>query len=205
MNDIYKMMGDAFNDPEMMKQYEQAMEEMAKMSPDELQQQMAQALNELTNDDMLAEILKQKESVIQNLQMTGAVDAEELARYRTDDAYFELKMRESFGEMQQMFNNPDYLKVASEAMGTVADSLQHPEKVFEGVAKMAGSLTDDDIEESRLRFLKGDFASDPFLGKAFDSPEMKEILQDAGKWRNAVKQGYEDVVKAGGSSMKDEL
>jgi hypothetical protein len=202
-NDLTQMLGEAFNDPAMLKQYEAAMAELSKMSPDELQKQMAEALAQLTDGDMMKEILANKNEVIANLASTGAVSPEELARYRTDDVYFELKMRESFGEMQQVFSDPEYLKAATEAMNSVADAMANPEKVFEALAKMNGDMSDDDIESARVKFINGEFAEDIF-GEAFEEPAMKEVLSDPTKWRNAVRDGYKDLIAAGGK-MGDEL
>jgi hypothetical protein len=203
--DLTQMLGEAFNDPEMMKQYEAAMAELSKMSPDELQKQMADALAQLTDGDMMGEILKNKEEVIANLAATGAVSPEELAKYKADDKYFELKMRESFGEMQEVFSDPEYMKAATEAMNSVADSMAHPEKVFEALAQMNGEMTNEDIEAARVKFIEGDFAENIF-GTAFEEPEMKAILNDPTKWRNAVREGYQDLTAgAGGRKMGDEL
>lgn len=205
MAQMEQMLAEAFNDPETMKQYEQAMEELSKMTPEELQAQMTEAMKLLSQGDMLTEVLKNKEDVIKNLEASGAVSPEELIRYKTDDAYFELKMRESFEEMQQVFNNPEYLKYATDAMQNVAELMKNPESVFAGIAEMMGDMTDDQIEEARLKLLSGGFSEDPMLKDAFDSPEMKEIVRDAKKWKEAVKEGYDNILNTRAKLGKDEL
>ena len=50
-----------------------------------------------------------EEQVIQSIEESEAVPPEELIRYKTDDGYFEMKMREMCEALQQAFNNPDYL------------------------------------------------------------------------------------------------
>ena len=202
------LMGDAatmMNDPEMLKQYEDAMAELSKMSPEQLQAQMAEAMNMLTQGDMMEEVLKQKDAVLQSLQESGAVPPEELARYKTDDAYFEMKMRESFGQMQEIFNNPDYMKMATETMHNMAEFAKDPSKAFEGLAATLGAVADDDekIEEARLEFLSGGFDDNPLLGDAFKSDEMKDIINNPTKWRNAVKEGFQQLAAGGG--LKEEL
>lgn len=207
MADINDLLGEAFNDPEMMKQYEAAMKELSKMSPEELEKQMKEVLAQLTDDDMLKEILKQKDQVIANLEATGSVPKDEIARYKTDDQYFEMKMRQSFEEMGKIFSNPDYLKAATEAMNSVADVISDPDKVFEALAKINGQMTDEDIETARLKFVSGEVQRDLF-GDAFDTPEMQAILSDPTKWRESVREGYQNLLNAGTQSIpgaNDEL
>lgn len=200
-----QMLADTFNNPEVLKQYEQVMEELSKMTPEELQAQMAEAMKMLTQNDMLTEVLENKEAVIKNLETSGAVPPEELERYKTDDAYYELKMRESFAEIQQVVNNPEYLKYVNDAMQNVAELVKNPESVFAGIADMMGDMSDDQIEEARLKLLSGGFSDEPMLKDAFDSPEMKEIVRDPKKWKEAVKEGFNNILNAGAKLGKDEL
>jgi len=190
----------------MLKQYEAAMEELSKMTPEQLQQQMMDAMKMLSQGDMLSEVLKNKDAVIKNLETTGAVSAEEIARYKTDDAYFELKMRESFKEMEEVFTNPDYMKLATDAMQNVAELLKDPNKVFESLSSVFADMTDDQIEEARLKLLAGGFEDDPLISGAFATDEMKDIAKDPVKWKSAVQDGYENLKKqAKGKDAKDEL
>ena len=120
---LQKLWGDAMNDPEAMANMQQygdmfsgALEKMMQMSPDELQQQLSDAMKLMTDGDIVDTVLQQLESVLQTLESTGTVSKEELERYRTDPAYFELKMRESFGQMKDIFSNPEYISKAADAM-----------------------------------------------------------------------------------------
>lgn len=207
--DLQKLLSGAFSDPEMTKQYEAAMEEMAKMSPEELQNQMQDALKLLSGGDMLEQVVKNKDAVIANLEATGAVSVEELAMYRADDDYFAKKMQESFGEMQEIFNDPDYLQHASAAMNNVAEAIKSPDKLLEGIARLSEGMSDEDIEIARLKLLKGELSDDSMFGALFEDEDMKAILHDSEKWRAAVKEGRKQMVDVGGSGStskdKDEL
>jgi len=198
MAQLQEMWGDVLNDPEMMKQMEgmgeelaKAMEQLSKMSPEELQQQMQDALSMLTEGSMVDSVLEKREEIIQQLEATKSVPPEELARYKTDPAYFELKMRESFDQMKDIFNDPAYLKMATEALGAGgAGGMDSISSMFDG---LLGDLSDDTkIEEARLSVLKGD---NPLLSQLFESDdEMKAILHDPVKWKENVKSGYKDIL-----------
>ena len=203
MADLSSLLGD---DPEMMKQYEAAMEQLAEMDPEQLQKQMAEAMNMLNDGDMMSEILKQKDEVLLSIEETGGVPPEEIEKMRADDAYFEAKMRESFGQMQEVFNNPEYLKLATDAMAGAADVMKNPEKAFEQLASTLGEIADDDakIEEARLGFLEGDLSDNPLFAEAFKSDELQEVIADPTKWRESVKKGYQDMLGAA-AGVKEEL
>jgi hypothetical protein len=103
LSQLQELWQDAMKDPEAMKQFEQmgdtfkqAMEQMSKMSPEELQKQMQSVLGMLGENDILEGVLKKKDEIIAQLEATHAVPVEELAKYKADPEYFELKMRESF-------------------------------------------------------------------------------------------------------------
>jgi hypothetical protein len=206
LDELTKLLGDQFKDPEVVKQYEAAMAELSKMSPEQLQEQMAQAMNLMQGGDMVQEILKQKDAVIASLEQTGGVPAEDLARMKRDDAFFELKMRESLDQMQEIFADPEYFKVAAEAMHNVAEVMTNPDKAFESLASLLGEFANDNgkIEEARLEFLEGTY--NPTMGDIFQSEDMQGIILDPVKWRNAVKEGYQAIL-AGNDAIggKDEL
>ena len=203
MAEIQQMWAEALEDPEMMAQMEQmgeeftkAMEQLAKMSPEELEKQMQDALGMLTEGSMVDTVLEKREEIIQQLEATNAVPPEELARFKRDPEYFELKMRESFDQMKDIFQDPEYLKMATEALG--GQGMEGLEGLLGGLGggaggldSMFGSLAEDlnddtKIEEARLSVLKGD---NPLLSQLFESDEMKEILHDPVKWRETLKSG----------------
>lgn len=205
MEDLQKMLTDSFQDPEIRKQMEDSMgkdfldvfDKIQNMSPEELQKQMEDAMKLLTGDDaMIDQILEKREEVIEQLEKTKAVPAEELEKFKADPKYFELKMRESFEQMQNVLGDPDYLKMATDAMsamgqakglmGGLGDSSELANLLKE-------NLNDDDkLEEARLEVLKGD---NPLLSKLFESEEMQAVVRDPVKWKETVKEGYKDLVK----------
>jgi hypothetical protein len=109
---MQKMFAELANDPEALKMMEQmgadmnkAMEQMLKMSPEQLQEQMQKAMEMLTEEDVVDKVVGQREQILKQLELSGAVSPEELARFKADPEYFEQKMRESFDQMGELFKD----------------------------------------------------------------------------------------------------
>lgn len=193
------------NTMETMKQYGEqfngVLEQMMKMSPDELQKTMQDAMNLMTQGDIVDTVLTQKDTVLKTLETTGMVPADELEKYKKDPEYFELKMRESFDQMKDLLTNPEYVNKATEAVQSMKEYMDNPSKITELAASMTADLdwtSDDKLEEVRLQFLNGDVTTGiPGLDQLFQSDEMKAVLQDPVKWRETVKDGLEDLVNLG--------
>jgi hypothetical protein len=209
MAKIQDMWKNALDNPEYLKsmgdvgeQFGDALEQMMKMSPDELAAQMEQAMKMMTDGDIVENIVNQKDEVIKSLEGSGAVPPEELARYKSDPAYFELKMRESFQQMGELFQNPEYVTKAAEVMQGMSKLMNDP-SAMDSMMKMMGAewQDDDKIEEARLQFLSGDFGGIPGFKEAFETPEMQKILKDPVKWRETVKEGFDGMM--GGGSVLD--
>lgn len=203
MAQMQQLWAEALNDPATMKQMEamgaefaQAMEQLTKLSPDELEKQMQEAVNMLTEDSMVDAVIEKRDEVLKQLEMTKAVPAEELARFKADPEYFELKMRESFDQMKGIFSDPTYMNKLSEAMGSLGNMKQMLQGSF------SEELNDDTkIEEARLQILKGD---NPLLSQMFgDSEELQELVKDPKKWKEAVKEGFSGMFDT--DADKDEL
>jgi hypothetical protein len=190
---IQKLWKDALKDPETMKQMEamggkftEAIEELAKMTPEQLVSQMQEAMQMLTDDSMADRIVQQKDEVLKSLEQSGMVTPEELARFKTDPDYFELKMRESFDQMKGIFNDPQAMKGALDAMASGGENM------MSDMAKMfsEGLDSDEKIEEARLEVLKNpELMDNPMLKPMFDTPEFKELIKDPKKWRESIKEG----------------
>ena len=186
---------EAMNDPETLKAFEQmggqmaeAMKGLSKMTPEELTKQMEEAMKMLTQDDLVDSILENRDEVLKQVEESGTVPPEELAKFKADPAYFELKMRESFEQMQGLFEDPDMMKTMAEAMSGMQDMMNDPNMLTE----MLGDFTSDEkIEEARLELLSG---QNPALTAMFDSEEMQAILKDSKKFRETVKEGQEGMM-----------
>mmetsp|Transcript_38427 Transcript_38427/g.110378 ORF Transcript_38427/g.110378 Transcript_38427/m.110378 type:complete len:256 (-) Transcript_38427:95-862(-) len=193
VGDLSKMMGDI--DPAMLEemaglgsQLDEVMKMMSQMSPEELQKQMQDAMEMLSSGDMMKNMLEHQDEILKTLEETGQVDAEELAKFKTDPEYFEQKMKESFEQMGALFNDPEVLKMATESMAGLSDLYSNPGKMNEMMAEMLKDFDDDDkIEEVRQMFLESDDLAS--FGELFEGEEMKEILKDPKKWRETVKEG----------------
>ncbi|KAL3944531.1 MAG: hypothetical protein SGBAC_001399 [Bacillariaceae sp.] len=174
-------LGDYFNE---------VMEMMGNMSPEELEKQMKDAMEMLSGGDMMAGMLDMQDEIIKTLEESGQVSAEELAKYKADPEYFEQKMKESFGQMQDLFSDPETLKAATAGIQGMTELFQNPDKLGEVFQTLMGDFDNDEkIEEVRQQLLANPDVGIPGLSEAFDTPEMKEMLSDPQKWREGVKEG----------------
>jgi len=211
--DMASMMKEAMANPdylaqlgEMGDQFGEALEQMMKLSPEEMQQQMEQAMKMMTDGDVVENILNNKDEVLASLEASGSVPPEELARYKKDPVYFELKMRESFEQMGTLFSDPKYLEQTAEVMKMMSDP-SHMEDIMKK-AQSEMMQSDEEIEQTRLDILqgKGELGG---MKEMFETPEMQEILKDPVKWKETVKEGMAGMMGGGfgggGGDVKDEL
>jgi hypothetical protein len=193
LSKLQEMFAGAY-DPELMasmgEDIQRAMDEMAKMDPEELQQQMEQALKIMTQGDMVDSIMDQKDEVLANLQKTGMVSAEELEKFEKDPAYFESQMRNALDQMKGIFSDPEVLKTAAETMKSLQGALSDP-AIADLTRLLEGGLDDDEkIEQARLQLLQDpELIENPLISSLFKEGEFQEILHDEVKWRDSVKEG----------------
>ena len=143
-------------------------------------------------------MVNQRDEVLKTLESSGLVPPEELEKYKNDPNYFEQKMRESFSQMGELFNNPEYISEATNALKNMGDVMKDPDAVSDMMKMLSAEFEDDDkLEEMRLQFLQGDFGGLPGMEAAFDTPEMKEALKDPKKWKETMQKGLKDIMGAG--------
>lgn len=215
MESLTKMMDEAMKDPETKKlmdqmgdQFGTALEQLSKMTPEEIEQQMKDAFKMMSDGSMVDDIVGKREEILQQLEEGGTVPAEELAKFRADPEYFELRMRESFDQMKNMMGDPDMLKTMTDAMGGMKDLMDSGGTLMTELNDLltGGELQDDDkIEEARLKLLKGDFSDNPFLKEMMNNAEMQELLRDKDKWAKNVKEGMAGLGGAATGARVGEL
>ena len=176
----------------------EAMEELSKMSPEQMQQQLQEAMEMLTSGDMTDQIVGKKDEVLASLEASGMVSPEELAKFKADPEYFEAKMRESFGQMKEIFSDPKMIQGAMDMMKGAgaggSDMMKEMAKAFS-----EGLDTDEKIEEARLEILSNpELSANPMLKQMFASDDFKEVLYDADKWRDSVKEGRKVFTQGAG-------
>lgn len=202
-SELKKVMGDI--DPDMMKgladlgpAFDEMMKMMAEMSPEELQEQMKQAMDLMSSTEMMDSMFQNKDLVLKQLEEAGVVDPTELARLKADPEYLEQKMKDGFGQMKELFNNPDTVKLATEAMKGATEMFQNPEKLNEMMAEMMKGISDEQIEEARKKLLgEGSVGDNAMLkqmlaangGATIDLEEVQAMLNDPQKFRDTIKQG----------------
>lgn len=201
MEQMQEMWKNALNDPETMKQMEsmgdkfgEAMEELSKMTPEQLQAQMQEAMSMLTDDSMAESIVARKDEVLASLEQTGMVSPEELAKFKADPEYFELKMRESFGQMKEVFSDPNMIKGAMDMMAGASEGAMKDMADF----FQENLDTDEKIEEARLEVLSNpELLNNPMMASVFQTDEFKSIVNDPKKWRESIKDGQKAFAQGG--------
>lgn len=190
LGDLSKMMGDL--DPKMLEemaglgaQFDEVMKIMAEMTPDELEKQMQDAMQMMQSGDMMKNMMENQDEILKALEETGQVDAEELAKFKTDPEYFEQKMKESFDQMGQLFADPEILKMATDSMAGIQDMYQNPNALNE----MMGALLEDFDSDEKIEEARQMLLASPELGEMFNDPEMKALLNDPKKWKDMVREG----------------
>ena len=106
-----------------------------------------------------------QDEILAMLEETGAVDAEELAKFKADPEYFEQKMKESMDQMKEMLGDPDLLANAAQGMKAAQEMYNNPDALNDMMANIMKELSDEDIEEVRQMFIGGNA-----------DPMMKELL-----------------------------
>jgi phosphotransacetylase len=179
------------------------MQEMAdmlsKMTPEQLEAQMQEAMKMITSGDMMKTLMGQSDEILKVLAETGAVPPDEIAKFKADPEYFEQKMQESFSQMQGILNDPAIMKAATETMGGLTELLQNPGLIDDMLKGLMSDFGDDEaIEKARLTLLTDpESMGHPMMKEMFASEEMQEILKDPVKWRESVKEGQGMMQGAG--------
>jgi hypothetical protein len=169
-----------------------AMKELLNMDPDQLKAQMEQAMEMLTSADMQQNIVSQKEEVLAMMEAQGTATPEEIAEFRADPAKFEEAMTKAFGQMKEIFSDPQAMDTVVQMMQGFGAIMKDPQAAL---SKLGGvlqeALADDDkIEEARLQLLNDpSVAGNNVLSDMFGNEEMQAILNDPVKWRKSVKEG----------------
>ena len=169
-----------------------AMKELLNMDPDQLKAQMEQAMEMLTSADMQQNIVSQKEEVLAMMEAQGTATPKEIAEFRADPAKFEEAMTKAFGQMKEIFSDPQAMDTVVQMMQGFGAIMKDPQAAL---SKLGGvlqeALADDDkIEEARLQLLNDpSVAGNNVLSDMFGTEEMQAILNDPVKWRKSVKEG----------------
>lgn len=185
LGSIQDMMAKAFENPEMMnalnamgENVQKAMEEMAKMSPEQIQEQMQQAMQMMTSGDIMDSVVGKKDEVLANLKQTGLVSDEELAKYEADPEYFEQQMKGAFSQMEGLFSDPDIIKTATETMQGMQQAMSNPIVTEMQQLLLAEDASDLKIEELRLKVLqdKESLTENALIGNMFSDADFAASL-----------------------------
>jgi len=185
-----------------MPELDEVMKMMAEMSPEDMAKQMQDAMDMFMGEDMMANMIGNQAEILQMLEETGAVDAEELAQFKADPEYFEQKMKESMDQMKDLMNDPQLMANAMEGMKAAQDMYQNPDALNDMMANIMKELSDEEIEDVRQMLVSG--GGDPMMKELLGDLD-ESVLQDPVEWRNTVKEGLGMLGGAGGNKIVGEL
>lgn len=192
---LQQLVMEGMKDPaiqEMFSGMQGAMDELMNMDTDQLKAQMEEAMQMLTSMDMQQNLLGQQEEVLAMMEAQGTATPEEIADYRANPEKFEAEMAKAFGQMKEIFSDPQAMEQVVQMMKGFGEIMKDPTAAM---SKLGGvlqdALADDEkIEEARLQLLNDpSVAGNKALSEMFGTDEMKEILNDPEKWRKSVKEG----------------
>jgi len=194
-NMLQDLVKEGMKDPQVQEMFsgmQGAMDELLSMDSDQLKAQMEEAMAMLTSSDMQQNLLGQREEVLAMMEAQGTATPEEIAEYRADPAKFEAEMSKAFGQMKEMFTDPEAMNEVVQMMKGFGNVMKDPAAAL---SKLGGvlqdALADDDkIEEARLQLLNDpSVAGNEAISEMFGTEEMQGILNDPEKWKKSVQEG----------------
>lgn len=198
-DELMKMIEESMEDPAMKEYFEKlgaggALEQLSKMSPEEIKAQMEANLQAMTSPDMLNQVLENKEQVLDTLYAQGLLTKEQLEEFKNDPQKFQDTMGEAFAEMEKMLKDPEAVEAVTQVMQGISSIMKDPAAAMKQIQQAYGEELGDDakVEEARLQLLEDpETAGNPALAAMFQNEEMQEILKDPVKWREQVRKGQE--------------
>ena len=109
-------------------------------------------------------------------------------------------MSEAFGQMKEIFTNPEAMDTVVQMMKGFGEIMKDPQAAMSKLGDvLQDSLADDDkIEEARQQLLNDpSVAGNEAISAMFGTDEMKDILNDPEKWKKSVKEGQRMLMGQG--------
>lgn len=205
LGDLSKYFEDAMNNPEMMKMMQEmgaGMEDMMSalqdLTPEQLADQMKQAMDMMTSGNIFDGLADNMDEVVKNLEQTGMIPKEKLEEFKSNPQKFIDDVNEAMSQLGEVFSDPSTIEAASKIAKSFSEAALNPEgllnEINEAMAELSETLSselsdDVKIEEARLQLLANPELAGGALSSVFSSEEMKEILNDPAKWKESVKKG----------------
>jgi hypothetical protein len=196
-------LGSLADNPEMKKamdsmgeSMQEALKQLQNLSPEQIQEQMAQVAEMIQKGDLVDSIIEQKDEVLKNLEQSGLVPPEELAKFKKDPDYFESQMRGAFQQMQGIFSDPNLLQASANAMKNFEQALEDPlVQDLQKLLMQPNDPTDDEIEEMRLRMLQSqnDEETNTVLSSMFGLDDFQTSLRDVALWKESLMEGRKAI------------
>lgn len=203
---LQELVQEGMKDPQLQEMFsgmQGAMDELLAMDSEQLKVQMEEAMSMLTSTDIQDNILGQKDEVLAMMEAQGTATPEEIAEYRANPAKFEEDMSKAFGQMKELFNDPEAMDEVVQMMKGFGNIMKDPAAAMSklGGVLQDGLADDDKIEEARLQLLNDpSVAGNKAVSDMFGTEEMQDILNDPEKWKKSVKEGQKMLL----GNVKDE-
>jgi len=205
MSELEALMEEAMKDPEamqqmmdMQEQMMKAMSDMGNMSPEDLMKTASSAIESMMDEDVLDMMFQDTDALVEQLEASGMVDASMIEQYRKNPELLKKDMKEGISQMKDALSDPEAMNAAMDAMKNFGELMADPTALndaMKGVTDVMSTLStdmssDDKIEEARLQILSDpSFGGNEALANIYSTDEMKALLKDSNKWRDAVKMG----------------
>merc|ERR1712050_570268 len=100
---------------------------------EEMAAQMQEAMNLIGGDDYLEEAMKDPDALIQTLESSGMVTAEQLEEFKNDPEKLKTEMKTAMSQLKSLFNDPETIASAAEIAKGLSSMVSDPEKMEEAM------------------------------------------------------------------------
>jgi len=182
MNDpeYKKMMAESgMSEAEIMQSVQDAMRLF--QDPDALAAEVQKNMDALKESGGIDSVLENSEAILQQWEQMGVMTKEQIQQLRENPKELERQIRQAFAEISDVFSNPEKIKQMKEFLDPDHLKKQLGQIDFDQLFE-----NEEMMEQARLQLLDPDNPLSAILG---DSVEVKEMLSNPAKFKEAMREG----------------